>query len=300
MAKHNRKTIKEVILFGGLAVLAAAIFEFNAFSNQDRASSNLVHTQKPQIQQIQKQVLIKTVSNSENAKYTVKAGDTYYSISEKHKPKNVKLDEYVTLIKNINLNSTLKTSQLILLPNKEDLQSIMPDVVVKFDYTDPDFITHLKEQEGTKEFQSTTKRKLLNGSYGYSFKNSRFYPYKDSYGNYTIGYGHYISRKDSIAQKYRHGISTKEAHRLLLEDLKVTDEQLVQLLQEKNVQNLSSEQIRVLFEMTFMLGSDKLSKFHTMWKGAKNGNDKQFKRAIINSLWYRQVPNRAEILVNNL
>ena len=300
MAKHNRKTIKKLILLSGLTVLAAATFEFNAFSNNDHLSSQKVSIQEPHIQQIQKQVLNITVLNSENEKYTVQAGDTYKSISVKYKPKNVKLSEYITLIKNSNLNAPIITSQVILLPNKEDLQSIMTDEVIKFDYTNPNFISHLKEQEGSKKYQSTTKRRLLNGTYGYSYKNSKFYPYRDSYGNYTIGFGHYISRNESVAMKYKNGISTKEAHDLLLEDLKVTDLQLTKLLQEKNVKNLSPYQERVLFEMTFMLGSDKLSKFHTMWSGIKTGNHKKVKQAIVNSLWYRQVPNRAELLVNNL
>lgn len=292
-------------------LVSSAIFAaigFYGFSHNDHASSldeSQVHKLKPQVTQIQKQeppkVVDPKVVPSSEKHYTVEPGDSYFSIAKKFKPKNVNIDDYVIVLQNINLNKKLHTSQGILIPTNEDLKYVLlPDVSVYFDYKDPEIIAHIKEAEGSIEFQSKNKRRLLGGKVGVPFHNSKFYPYKDMKGNYTIGYGHYLGRKDSDAFKYRNGITKSQAHTLLLQDMKRTNDDLVMLMQKKNAVNLTKEQQRILFEMAYTMGIDKLSTFDKLWKSVKMENDKKFKKEIKNSLWYRQVSNRADILLSSL
>lgn len=307
--KKAKKALKTKIAVGVLvsSALFAAI-GFYGFSQSDRASSldeSQVHNLKPQVTQIQKQELPqvsvpKAVPSSEKH-YTVQPGDSYYSIAQKFKPKNVQIEDYVILLKNINLNATLHTSQGIFIPTKEDLKNVLlPDVTVLFDYTDPEIVNHIKEAEGSIEFQSKNKRRLLGGQVGVSYRNSKFYPYRDVKGNYTIGYGHYLGRNASDASKYRNGITKSQAHELLLADMERINNDLILLLKKRNATNLTVEQQRILFEMAFTLGVDKLNTFNKLWKSVENQNYNKFKKEIKNSLWYRQVGNRAELLLSSL
>ena len=307
--KKAKKALKTKIAIGVLvsSALFAAI-GFYGFSQIDRASSldnSQVHNLKPQFTQIQKQELPqvsvpKEVPSSEKH-YTVQPGDSYYSIAQKFKPKNVPIEDYVVLLKNINLNATLHTSQGIFIPTKEDLKHVLlPDVTVLFDYKDPEIVNHIKEAEGSIEFQSKNKRRLLGGKVGVPFHNSKFHPYKDMKGNYTIGYGHYLGKKDSDAMKYRNGITKAQANKLLMQDMKRTYEDFTLLMQKKDAVNLTKEQQRILFEMSYTMGVDKLASFDKLWKSVKMDNPKKFKKEIMNSLWYRQVTNRADLLLSSL
>lgn len=307
--KQAKKALKTKTTYGVLVctVLVAAI-GFYGFSQNDRVSSSdesQVHNLKPQVTQIQKQELPKVEISKDVPRgekhYTVQPGDSYYSIAKKFKPKNVQLEEYVILLKNINLNATLHTSQGIFIPTKEDLKNVLlPDVTVQFDYNDPEIVNHIKEAEGSIEFQSKNKRRLLGGKVGVPFHNSKFHPYKDMKGNYTIGYGHYLGRKESDAIKYRNGITKAQANKLLMQDMKRTYNDFLLLMQKKEAVNLTKEQQRILYEMSYTMGVDKLATFNKLWKSVKNDNPKKFKKEIMNSLWYRQVTNRADLLLSSL
>ncbi|MED6699487.1 hypothetical protein VWH97_07105 [Escherichia coli O157] len=306
IAIQTPKTKTAIGLLVSLVIIAA--FGFYGFSQHDRASSSgesQVHNLKPQVTQIQKQELPKgytpkVVPGSEKH-YTVEYGDSYHSIAKKFKPHNVLFEDYVTVLKNINLNAKLHTSQGIFIPTKEDLKDVLlPDVVVLFDYNDPEIVAHIKEAEGSIEFQSKNKRRLLGGKVGVPFYNSKFHPYKDMKGNYTIAYGHYLGPRESDAIKYRNGITVTEAHNLLLTDMKRINDELILLLKKKNATYLTVEQQIILFDMAFTLGINKLNTFNKLWKSVEKRNAKKFKKEIKNSLWYRQVGKRGELLVNNL
>ncbi|AZU98158.1 tail lysozyme [Salmonella phage SE_PL] len=294
----------------GFLLLAAAIGFIGYNKNDSTPSSNLGVQQKPQVIQIQKQPPVTTlpiqratVYKTESRKqYVVQKGDTFWVIAQKKKPDNVEMYPYIDVFKKVNRGiKVLHVNKEVQLPNENDLKSvILPDVKIHFEILDQEIINHIKQAEGSKESQATLKRKLLGGVTGPSYKNSKFYPYKDMKGNYTIGYGHYLGKKDSDAIKYKHGITEREAQRMLVKDMKRTYDDFTLLLQRKNAVNLSKEQQRLLYEMAFTLGVDKLSTFEKMWTSVKHGNDVKFKKEIENSLWFRQVGKRAHILVDNL
>lgn len=303
-AIQELKTRTKVVLLVSFLLLAAAIELYGLYQNDRTTSSG---SEESVVQnQIQKQPVTtlpmqKATVLASRKQYVVQAGDSYWIITNKMKPNNVEPLEYMAVLKKVNNNVQLHTAVPIYVPNDNDLMHVtLPDVAVKFDVYDDIVVNHIKEAEGSKEAQSNNKRRLLGGKVGPSFSKNRFYPYKDTKGNYTIGYGHYIGPKESEARKYRFGLTEREAHKLLIQDMKKTREDFILLLKRKNAVNLSIEQQRILYEMAFNLGIDKLSTFNKLWKSVERGNDKRFKREIENSLWYRQVGNRAEMLVATL
>ena len=301
-AKQGLKTRTKVGMLVGFLLLAAA-FEFIGFYQNDRTTSSDLSESvvQNQIQKHHTLPLQKATVLEARKQYVVQAGESYWIIANKLTPYNVEPKSYMQVLQKVNSSSTLHTSVPIYVPNDNDLMHVtLPDVVLHFSYLDTDIVTHIKEAEGSKEAQSKNKRRLLGGKVGPSYSNSKFYPYKDIKGNYTIGYGHYLGRKDSDAMKYKNGLSSKEAHNLLVKDMQKTYNDFTLLLQRKNAVNLTAEQQRVLYEMAFTMGIDKLSTFNQLWKSVKRDNPKKFKKEIQNSLWYKQVGNRADLLLSSL
>ena len=308
-AKQELKTRTKVFLLVGFLLLAAAI-GFVGFYQIDRTTSSGSEesvVQKPQVIQIQKQSYVSTLPLSKAThkesrnQYIVQPGDTYWNIASKLKPSNVEMNPYITVLKSVNKNSALHTTVPINVPNDNDLIHVtLPDVEIHFNVYDTEIIDYIKKAEGSKEAQANNKRRLLGGHVGPSYKNSKFYPYKDIKGNYTIGYGHYLGKRDSDALKYRNGLTNKQAHDLLLQDMQRVYNDYVLLLKRKNAVNLNTDQQRILFEMTFTMGVDKLSNFNQLWRSVQRDNPKKFKKEIQNSLWFRQVGDRAELLLSSL
>lgn len=292
----------------GFTLLAAAI-GFYGYQNDSVSSSDSVSdTQKPQVTQIQKPPVTSlplqeaTVMSDSRLKYIVRNGDNYWTIANILKPANVEIDSYISVLKLVNSrNKVLRVNDSINVPNHNDLKDvILPDIKIHFSIKDETLLSSIKFAEGNIESQSKNKRHLLGGKTGSSYRNSRFYPYKDMKGNFTIGYGHFLGKSESNAKKYINGISKRQADALLISDLKRTYTDFVLLLQRKRATDLSPEKQRVLFEMAFTMGVDKLSTFKGMWRSVERNNDKRFKHEIKSSLWYTQVKNRADILLTDI
>lgn len=316
MNKANQELKTRATNFVAGFLLLAAAFGFNGFILHDRTTSlgsseQVVQQNEPIVNKIQKQtpVLVQkdfdlqipdVKKTDTREQYTIKKGDTYWIITQKFPVRNVELSDFMKVLKSINGNKEiLQVGQVLLIPNAQDLINVvLPDVDMLISYTDEEIINHLKQVEGTSEAQSVLKRRLLGGAYAPSFSNGKFYPYKDSTGHYTVGYGHNIGKNAKDAMKYRNGITRAEAHNLLVKDMKKTMNDFTLLLQRKHATNLSIEQQRVLYEMAFNMGVDKLSKFSKMWK--HKDNDHKFKREVKDSLWYKQVGNRADLLIGML
>lgn len=303
-AIQELKTLTKSLVLVGFLLLAAAI-GLDGLNQNDRTTSSGSEepvVQEPQVTQIQKQPKVSDVVKSESRKqYIVQSGDSYWVIANKLKPRNVEVGSYINVLIEVNNGAPLHENVPINVPNDDELIHItLPDVKLNFSIIDAEIIQHIKEAEGTSTAQSNNKRRLLGGQTGPSYRNSKFYPYKDIKGNYTIGYGHFIGKKEADARKFRNGITKKEAHELLMKDVQRVHDDLILLLQRKNAINLTPSQERVLFELAFTMGVDKLATFNKMWKSVEHGNEKKFKKEIKNSLWYKQVGNRADLLLSYL
>ncbi|HBW8875692.1 TPA: glycoside hydrolase family protein [Klebsiella quasipneumoniae subsp. similipneumoniae] len=145
-----------------------------------------------------------------------------------------------------------------------------------------DLKERLKQYEGTIEYQS----KL-----GY-FKNGKFWVYKDNLGFPTIGYGHLVQK----GEDFTNGISAIDADILLANDIDKAKKQLSTL----NLGVLPQDIEDYIVIMLFQLGLGGVKKFKKLLAAAKNHDRNGMRRESVDSLWYRQTPNRVKDMNNQL
>ncbi|EOL8788487.1 TPA: glycoside hydrolase family protein [Klebsiella pneumoniae] len=145
-----------------------------------------------------------------------------------------------------------------------------------------DLKSRLKEYEGTITYQ----KKL-----GY-FRNGKFFPYSDSLGFSTIGYGHLIKSGENFST----GLSPIDAETLLDKDIAVARTGLSTL----RLGTLPADIEDYLIIMIFQLGVNGVSKFRKLLAAAKAGDRDGMRRESVDSLWYRQTPNRVRDMNNQL
>ena len=113
----------------------------------------------------------------------------------------------------------------------------------------------------------------------------RLMPYRDTVGKMTIGIGRNL---DDV------GISLAEANTMLANDINRVIKDLDRAFSWWR--NMSEARQRVICNMTFNLGINKLLKFNNTLKLMQDGHYKEAADAMRLSLWYRQVGARAERL----
>ncbi|WNA15898.1 hypothetical protein XaC1_255 [Xanthomonas phage XaC1] len=262
--------------------------------------------QKIQLKSISKPVLKiqdspKQIKESERVQYEVKLGDNIWDIAKIIKPENVLINDYVSILSTVNKGKVLLPGAMIDVPNTEDLKGVsLPNVDILFELSDPELLSNIKEAEGTIQLQSVMKRKLLGGKYGPAFRNKKFYPYQDSHGNWTIGYGHFLgtSREVQKARKYSSGITVRQANEFLSSDMEYAYNDFVLMLQQKKAVGLPPDVQKALYEMTFNMGSGKVKDFKRMWKSLNKGNYLRASKEMKNSGWAKQVGDRATRIVD--
>ena len=113
--------------------------------------------------------------------------------------------------------------------------------------------------------------------------------YEDSLGNKTIGVGH-------LLKEYSEPITLEQAGRLLKKDIMVAVEQCV-----KNIPcygELDEARQYVLISMMFNMGWNRLKTFKRFFLALDNKAYSVASNEMLNSLWARQVRNRAKKLAN--
>ncbi|BBW22637.1 MAG: glycoside hydrolase family protein [Enterobacter sp.] len=141
-----------------------------------------------------------------------------------------------------------------------------------------DLKTRLKEYEGTKAYQAKLKY----------YRNEKFYPYADSLGFQTIGYGHLITRGES----YPDGITEVQAEELLDHDIMIAQHNLDTL----DIW-LPNDWRDFMVIMIFQLGLAGVCKFKLMLKALKEKNYPEAIKQAKNSRWYQQTPNRVDQMI---
>lgn len=141
-----------------------------------------------------------------------------------------------------------------------------------------DLKTRLKEYEGTKEYQAKLKY----------FRNGKFYPYADSLGFSTVGYGHLIQRGEDFST----GITESEADQLLSRDLAKVHVQVKTLGLV-----LPDDWNDFITIMTFQLGIQGVKKFRKMLTALEIKNYSEAVKQAKDSLWYKQTPNRVNAMI---
>jgi len=132
----------------------------------------------------------------------------------------------------------------------------------------------------------------------------RLKSYKDTLGNWTVGYGHLLGQGSSLANVcitndiadclFREDFLEAEANALSLFTAKVFGAAYDWDVGER------AKVIDVLTEMCFVLGFRGAAKFKKFLAACAKQNWEQAKAELIDSLWYKQCPNRVKQLCNLL
>lgn len=152
------------------------------------------------------------------------------------------------------------------------------------------FIDDLVRHEGNRQYQA---------SKGF-YRQGRFYPYKDSLGHMTIGYGHKILRGENFSK----GITEQEARTILQKDSASAWKSANDLLKRYNVK-LNQEQhhavMQILPNMIFQMGKSGVMGFQNMWSALQQRDFRKASKEMLDSKWAKKdSPNRAKELANKM
>lgn len=117
----------------------------------------------------------------------------------------------------------------------------------------------------------------------------RLKPYQDTVGKWTIGVGRNLSDR---------GISEPEAMHLLANDIDATIDEVNARLPW--VPRMDEERRLVIYNMAFNLGMPKLLGFANTLRAVEEGRYADASRGMLDSLWARQVGNRASELAQRM
>lgn len=117
--------------------------------------------------------------------------------------------------------------------------------------------------------------------------------YRDTMGNWTIGYGHLANYLvDEYGTGYR--ITQMDAEYLLMNDLETA---IYECLQFYWFEDLTPIRQRVIANVVFNVGITRFKKFKNTIKAIKAKDWKKAGDELVDSLWYRQVKSRGIDLV---
>ena len=123
--------------------------------------------------------------------------------------------------------------------------------------------------------------------------------YLDHLGLPTCGIGHLIKEDDP-----EHGlevgtkIDEERVNELFETDIKETIDECKLIYNDFD--DLPEESQYIIANMMFNMGRPRLSRFHKMKQAVDNRDWKEAANQMIDSRWYKQVPNRANRLVNRM
>tara|TARA_A100001015_G_scaffold55541_1_gene61016 strand:+ start:1159 stop:1590 length:432 start_codon:yes stop_codon:yes gene_type:complete len=130
-------------------------------------------------------------------------------------------------------------------------------------------------------------KERIKSNEGFSSK-----PYKDQLGYLTIGYGHLILPNENILLK-------KQIHKKELEEIfeKDFNKALSKFNNTFKSFNLNEKESDLLIEMIFQLGIKGCLKFKNLIKNIRKNNKHLVCFDMMDSLWYKQTPNRVKTLI---
>ena len=130
-------------------------------------------------------------------------------------------------------------------------------------------------------------KERIKSNEGFSSK-----PYKDQLGYLTIGYGHLILPNENILLKKQ--IHKKELEEIFEKDFKKALSDFNNAFKPFTLNKKESE---LLIEMIFQLGIKGCLKFKNLIKNIKKRNKHLVCFDMMDSLWYKQTPNRVKNLI---
>lgn len=226
--------------------------------------------------------------------FIVKIKDTYSSVAKSNTPKDILLDKYLNILLN---NKILIEHQPIPLPFLYDLEFLRhPKTHILIN--EDKLLADLKSAEGTIAYQSRVRVNTING-FKPSFKKNKFYPYKDKYNNWTIGYGRLITYQQAI--KYKNGITIYQADMFLKADVNCAKNHLKYFMEYNKISYLPQTWGNVLTELIFNTGLGGIMTFKDLIGSLQNQNFSSAKKNLFDSKWAGQIAgHRLERIKNEL
>ena len=137
---------------------------------------------------------------------------------------------------------------------------------------------------------SLTKLKLrIKKNEGYSQS-----PYKDQLGYFTIGYGHLIKKNEKKYFQLKY--NKKHFENLFISDFNKSLNEYNKYFRKKSHDQADKE---LIVEMIFQLGSKGVSNFKKMIKYLNKKKKYMACLEMMDSLWYKQTPERVSDLIKN-
>lgn len=125
----------------------------------------------------------------------------------------------------------------------------------------------------------------------------RLSAYRDSLGLWTIGYGHKMNQVLTTLTKGNETITEETACSLLEQDIRVASEGVIHF---SEMEGLSEVRIAVLINMAFNIGMHGLLEFRKMFLHLRSNEFPEAAYEMRNSLWHKQVGDRAERLAKQM
>ena len=124
-------------------------------------------------------------------------------------------------------------------------------------------------------------------------KHEGFVPrtYKDSLGKRTIGFGHLCVEPEQWDDDKEY--TREELERVFDNDFKEALKNAESLIGERSINFIAKQ---VIIEMVFQLGIGGVGKFKKMWLALDKEDYGEASFQMMDSLWAKQTPNRAEKL----
>ena len=125
--------------------------------------------------------------------------------------------------------------------------------------------------------------------------------YLDHLGLPTFGIGHLIKEDDpEYGQPVGTPVSEERVNECFDQDVATVIDDCRQLYEVANFDSLPEEAQLIIANMMFNMGRPRLSKFKGMQNGVEASDWLAAADEMVDSLWYTQVPNRAERLVERM
>ena len=125
--------------------------------------------------------------------------------------------------------------------------------------------------------------------------------YNDHLGYPTFGVGHLITKSDEeFGRPIGATVSEERVRSCFQRDLDTSIAECNTLYGEREFAGFPSEVQQILVNMMFNLGRPRLSKYKKMHAALSKKDWKEAAKEGRDSLWYRQVTNRAERLMSRL
>ena len=152
----------------------------------------------------------------------------------------------------------------------------------------------MQNKEETMNFEQLREQLIYDEGAVYSI-------YEDHLGYATFGIGHLVKDEDP---EYGKPVGTKVPYARVMEcfreDCDIAVRECAILYREDYFEDFPGEVQEILVNMMFNMGRPRLSRFHKMKKAVDSSDWIEAANQMLDSKWARQVPNRANRLIERM